>query len=69
MCKYKTLKELKEALDNKELPNDVELKIDNDQVFIYDEKTDNFLFNFGGDITREFLPDALELLGFKSSGV
>jgi len=69
MCKYKTLKELKEALDNKELPDDVELKIDNDQVFMYDEKTEKFLFNFGGDLARELLPDALELLGFKSSGV
>ena len=69
MCKYKTLKELKEALDNKELPDDVELKIDNDNVFMYNEKTEEFLFNFGGDPTRELLPDALELLGFKSSGV
>lgn len=69
MCKYKTLEELKKALDNKELPKDAELMIDNDTVYMYTNDFEEKLFDFNGDITFELLPDALRLLGFKASPV
>lgn len=69
MCKYKTLEELKKALDNKELPEDAELMIDNDTVYMYSSDREQYLFDFDGDPTFELLPIALRLLGFKASPV
>ena len=79
MCKYKTLEELKKALDNKELPDSAELMIDNNAVYMYtgfgdddtsvEEDNERKLFDFNGDPTFELLPEALRLLGFKASPV
>ena len=69
MCEYKTLEELKKALDNKELPSDAKLMIDNDTVYMYTNDFEHKLFQFDGDPTFDLLPDALRLLGFKAEPV
>jgi hypothetical protein len=61
--KYKNLKQLKKALDNKEIPEeDAYIIVDNDTTFVYHGDTKVF----EGGMPEDLLHEALELLGINS---
>ena len=63
--KYKTLSDLKQAIDRGEVPKDWVLRIDSDEVFMNDGN-DKEIFNTGPE---DLLEQALDLLGISHEPV
>jgi hypothetical protein len=64
--KYKTLQELKDAIDNKDpLTTNAYLTIDNDSTSIYSEEDEDgdCILLFDGGMPEALLKEALDLLG------